>query len=241
MLREVGAVDVRADGRRRLYRVNGAALEPIYDWVKSFERTWSERFEPMDAVLEEIERDEGGGSGGGQRDGEGGSAERRGDPDHKGVRRAQAPGLPRLDDARAGRALVDGAARRGEIVSVEIDLRVGGRWRYAMLAHGGLEVAFHGTYRELVPDERVVSTEVFDAGRDAHIATGTEDGLQDALELLEGRGRLAAPSEAGADTPVPRTGRRRGSSASSSSAASASRSGATRRRSARWSRLSRWP
>jgi uncharacterized protein YndB with AHSA1/START domain len=52
--------------------------------------------------------------------------------------------------------------RRGRTTSVEIDLRVGGRWRYVMEAANGFEVAFHGEYRELVPDERIVSTEVFE-------------------------------------------------------------------------------
>jgi uncharacterized protein YndB with AHSA1/START domain len=44
----------------------------------------------------------------------------------------------------------------------EIDLRVGGRWRYVMVAEGGFEVAFHGEYREIVPDERIVHTEVYE-------------------------------------------------------------------------------
>ena len=54
VLREVGAVDVRDEGRQRLYRLNGRALKPIHDWVKSYERTWSERFDRLDAVLEEL-------------------------------------------------------------------------------------------------------------------------------------------------------------------------------------------
>src|SRR5918912_1982831 len=54
VLREVGAVDVREDGRRRLYRLNGSALKPIHDWVKAYERTWSERFEALDDVLEDL-------------------------------------------------------------------------------------------------------------------------------------------------------------------------------------------
>ena len=58
VLREVGAVDVRGDGRRRLYRLNGRALKPIHDWVKAYERSWSERFEELDAVLEELKRKE---------------------------------------------------------------------------------------------------------------------------------------------------------------------------------------
>jgi DNA-binding transcriptional ArsR family regulator len=55
VLREVGAVAVREDGRRRLYRVNGAALKPIHDWVKGYEQLWSDRFEELDAVLEGLE------------------------------------------------------------------------------------------------------------------------------------------------------------------------------------------
>jgi DNA-binding transcriptional ArsR family regulator len=58
VLREVGAVDVREDGRHRLYRLNGHALKPIHDWVKDYERTWSERFDQLDAVLEELQRKE---------------------------------------------------------------------------------------------------------------------------------------------------------------------------------------
>ena len=106
--------------------------------------------------------------------------------------------------------------KRGQMNSAEIDLRVGGKWRYVMTATGGFEVAFHGEYREIVPNERIVSTEVYEgmpeaetvntltlteAGgrttltilvqhtskehRDAHIDSGMEAGLQDALDLLE--------------------------------------------------------
>jgi DNA-binding transcriptional ArsR family regulator len=60
VLREVGVVEVREVGRQRLYRLNGPALKPIFDWVKEYERTWSERFEQLDVVLEELkQRDEG--------------------------------------------------------------------------------------------------------------------------------------------------------------------------------------
>ncbi|MEX1142792.1 MAG: SRPBCC family protein [Thermoleophilaceae bacterium] len=107
-------------------------------------------------------------------------------------------------------------AKRGRITSVEVDLRVGGRWRYAMVADGGMDVAFHGEYREIVPGERIVSTEVYEAvpdveavntvtfedvdgrtrvtilvehpsreSRDMHVESGMEDGLQDAMDLLE--------------------------------------------------------
>jgi DNA-binding transcriptional ArsR family regulator len=58
VLREVGAVAVRDAGRRRLYRVNGPALKPIHDWVKAYEQLWSERFEALDAVLDDLINDE---------------------------------------------------------------------------------------------------------------------------------------------------------------------------------------
>jgi uncharacterized protein YndB with AHSA1/START domain len=107
-------------------------------------------------------------------------------------------------------------AKRGEMTVAEIDLRPGGRWRYAMIATGGFEVAFHGEYREVLVNERIVSTEIYEgapdaeaistvtfeehdgrttvsilvehrnqADRDMHINSGMEDGLQDALDLLE--------------------------------------------------------
>jgi uncharacterized protein YndB with AHSA1/START domain len=53
-------------------------------------------------------------------------------------------------------------AKRGEVTVAEIDLRVGGAWRYVMVTPDGSEVAFHGEYREIVPNERIVSTEIFE-------------------------------------------------------------------------------
>lgn len=110
-------------------------------------------------------------------------------------------------------------AKRGGMTVCEVDFRVGGKWRYAMLAEHGVEVAFHGEYREIEPYTRLVSTEAFemegltddDASvntltleerdgrtwltvlvehrtpehRDMHINSGMEDGLQDALDLLD--------------------------------------------------------
>jgi DNA-binding transcriptional ArsR family regulator len=58
VLREVGAVEVREAGRQRLYRLNGHALKPIHDWVKAYERSWSERFDELDDVLEDLKRKE---------------------------------------------------------------------------------------------------------------------------------------------------------------------------------------
>ena len=55
------------------------------------------------------------------------------------------------------------AGKRGEVTSAEIDLRVGGTWRYVMVGHEGFEVAFHGEFREIVPNVRIVGTEVYEA------------------------------------------------------------------------------
>jgi DNA-binding transcriptional ArsR family regulator len=64
VLREVGLVQARDEGRRRIYRLNGERLRPIHDWVKRYEETWSDRFDQLDVVLEELKREEeGDGSG----------------------------------------------------------------------------------------------------------------------------------------------------------------------------------
>ena len=85
------------------------------------------------------------------------------------------------------------SGHRGEVRSAEIDLRVGGLWRYVMVANGGFEVAFHGTYREIAPDERIVTTEVYempdapalpDAEAPLNIITFTEAGGRTTLTLL---------------------------------------------------------
>jgi uncharacterized protein YndB with AHSA1/START domain len=108
------------------------------------------------------------------------------------------------------------SAKRGTVTVAEVDLRIGGRWRYAMVTDSGFEVAFHGEYRELIQNERIVGTEVYEGmpdaealntvtfaetdgrtmltilvqhakreHRDAHIESGMEGGLQDALDLVE--------------------------------------------------------
>jgi len=104
----------------------------------------------------------------------------------------------------------------GEVTVADVDLRVGGTWRYVLVTKDGLEVGFHGEYREIVPNERIVTTEVFEgmpdaqalttttfgerAGgtilsilvehtsredRDAHLNSGMETGLQQAMDSLE--------------------------------------------------------
>jgi hypothetical protein len=56
-------VDVRVEGRQRLYRLNGSGLKPIHDWVKGYEQLWSERFDELDVVLEDLKRKEQGDDG----------------------------------------------------------------------------------------------------------------------------------------------------------------------------------
>jgi DNA-binding transcriptional ArsR family regulator len=65
VLREVGLVGVRDLGRQRLYSINGQPLKPIHDWVKNYERSWSQRFDRLDVVLEELKqtKEENDGSG----------------------------------------------------------------------------------------------------------------------------------------------------------------------------------
>jgi uncharacterized protein YndB with AHSA1/START domain len=98
------------------------------------------------------------------------------------------------------------SARRGEMTSCEIDLRVGGQWRYAMLARGGFEVAFHGEYREIVPNERIVSTEVYEGAPDAesvNTLTLTEHDGRTTMTVLiqhQSRANRDAVLEAGMET-----------------------------------------
>jgi uncharacterized protein YndB with AHSA1/START domain len=123
------------------------------------------------------------------------------------------------------------AGERGEVTLAEIDLRVGGRWRYVMVANGGLEVAFHGEYREIVPFERIVHTEVYEGmpegealntvtleesggrttlrmlvqhscreHRDAHINSGMEAGMQEAMDKLEQTARSLPAGEPSASS-----------------------------------------
>ena len=63
VLREVGLVDARHTGRQRMYRLNGHPLKPIHDWVKNYERSWTQRVERLDDVLEELKDMEYGGDG----------------------------------------------------------------------------------------------------------------------------------------------------------------------------------
>ncbi len=76
---------------------------------------------------------------------------------------------------------------RGEMTIAEVDLRVGGKWRFVMTAHGEFEVAFHGEYREIIPNERIVSTEVYEAmpeGQALSIVTFAESDGRTVLKVL---------------------------------------------------------
>jgi len=63
VLREVRLVDVRDEGRQRVYRLNGRSLKPIHDWVKTYEQAWNERFDALDELLEELKEEEEGDGG----------------------------------------------------------------------------------------------------------------------------------------------------------------------------------
>jgi uncharacterized protein YndB with AHSA1/START domain len=84
-------------------------------------------------------------------------------------------------------------AKRGEVTVCEIDLRVGGRWRYVMVTPDGTEVAFHGEYREIVPNERIVSTEVFEGAPQEE--GQPEVGTVNTLTLIEVDGRTTVTIE----------------------------------------------
>jgi uncharacterized protein YndB with AHSA1/START domain len=78
-------------------------------------------------------------------------------------------------------------AKRGEMTVAEIDLQVGGKWRYAMVTEDGFEVAFHGEYREIVPNERVVTTEVYEGVPQPE--EGPEQGTLNTATFTEAEGR----------------------------------------------------
>jgi uncharacterized protein YndB with AHSA1/START domain len=75
-------------------------------------------------------------------------------------------------------------ANRGEVKSAEIDLRPGGKWRYVSVSSEGMEFGFHGEYREIVPNERLVSTEVFEGAPDPE-----DNGTVNTVTLTEQEGR----------------------------------------------------
>jgi DNA-binding transcriptional ArsR family regulator len=66
VLREVGLVDVRDEGRQRLYRLNGRPLKPIHDWVSNYQQAWEERFQALDQLLDDLKRAEESNDGNGE-------------------------------------------------------------------------------------------------------------------------------------------------------------------------------
>ena len=78
------------------------------------------------------------------------------------------------------------AGKRGNVTVAEIDLRVGGQWRYVMIADGGFEVAFHGEYHEIVPNEKLVNTEIFEGAPEggAALVTCTFEDIGDGRTTL---------------------------------------------------------
>jgi uncharacterized protein YndB with AHSA1/START domain len=81
------------------------------------------------------------------------------------------------------------SGQRGQMTEAEIDLRVGGRWRYVMICDGDFEVAFHGEFREIVPDERIVTTEVYE-GAPPEAGDQPTVNVITFIELDDGRTRL---------------------------------------------------
>jgi uncharacterized protein YndB with AHSA1/START domain len=83
------------------------------------------------------------------------------------------------------------SAKRGAVTVAEIDLRVGGKWRYVMVADGGFEVGFHGEYHEIVPNERIVSTEIYEGMPEEakYDPDGAEVGSVNTVTLTEVNGR----------------------------------------------------
>lgn len=135
VLRAVGAVSARTDGRQRRYRVDGYALRPIHDWVARHEHWWGEMDIP---IVRELDA-----------------------PPDLVYRAWTTPDLLREW----------WSAGIGDMTTADLDLRVGGAWRYAMRTRDGTEAAFHGEYREVVPGERLVFTEVYEDRPDAEALT----------------------------------------------------------------------
>jgi uncharacterized protein YndB with AHSA1/START domain len=135
VLRAVGAVTAREEGRQRRYRIDGYALRPIHGWVSRYEHWWGEMDIP---IVRELDA-----------------------PPDLVYQAWTVPDLVRQW----------WSAGIGDMVTTDIDLRAGGAWRYAMRTGDGAEVAFHGEYREVVPGERLVYTEVFEDQPDAEALT----------------------------------------------------------------------
>jgi uncharacterized protein YndB with AHSA1/START domain len=153
-------VEVADEGRQRLYRLNGHALKPIHDWVKNHEEScrsalacWMACSKTSSSWRKEMTLTSSGKA-------------MVTLPTDKEILITREFDVPRHLVYRAWTTpeLVKRwwSGHQGEMKDVEIDLRVGGKWRYVMVANEGFEVAFHGEYREIVPGERIVNTEIYE-------------------------------------------------------------------------------
>ena len=173
VLRDVGLVSVRDEGRQRVYRLDSQPLKPIHDWVKNYERSWSTRFDRLDVVLEELKKTEEEKSGSGR------------DSNKAVVTLPEEKQILITREFDAPKDLVYKAwttpelikrwwsGDRGKVTIADVDLRVGGKWRYVMSSNDGTEVGFNGEFREIVPNERIVCTETFEPMADAGYAVNT--------------------------------------------------------------------
>ena len=215
VLREVGIVAVRDDGRRRLYRVDGSALRPIHDWVTRFERSWSERFDELDYLLEGLRREERMEMASSRTATVTLPADEQilitrefDAPRHlvyrawttPELRRAMVDGGPRRGDdgrdrpARRGCvALRDGDARGSERSRSTASTASSSRTSGSCRPRSSRATRERGrSPRSPWPRSTVARSSPSSsstrprADRDAHVESGMEDGLQDALDLLEG-------------------------------------------------------
>ncbi|HLC04549.1 MAG TPA: SRPBCC family protein, partial [Anaerolineales bacterium] len=85
-------------------------------------------------------------------------------------------------------------AKRGEVTVAEVDLRIGGAWRYVMVTPDGIDVGFHGEFREIVPNQRIVSTEIFEGmpGMEVPPEQGDDSAAVNTVTLTERAGRTTA-------------------------------------------------
>ena len=183
VLRDVGLVRCRTSGRHRLYRVNGAALRPIHEWTSQFEQLWNERFDRLDDLLVDLQSEHSSPNTLSPNTPIRTPSERQHamstrtgsavvtlptDTTILITRSFEAPVALVWETLTTPRHLLRWWGPTWcPLVSCEIDLRVGGSWRYLSRMDDGTELGWHGTYREIAPPHRIVSTEVFEGFPDA--------------------------------------------------------------------------
>ena len=165
VLSEVGLVRCRAEGRRRLYRLEPAHLRPLHEWLAKYEQAWNDRMDRLDDYLKDLQQ----------------QGERLVTPNRHGsaviefpndleivvisrVRRSDRTRVRRIDEAGA---CAQTFAPFGEEVTVcSIDLRVGGNYHFVFVTDDGTECSFRGTYLEVEPPTRTVETWLFEGWPD---------------------------------------------------------------------------